>query len=87
MTLNPANRLLSVEEIIARLEPPKVINAIDRRLQETAKTIVNEIMEVGAPTLWASLPDQAKNVVYGNIEDDIPYAVKKIFSEKIGFPF
>ena len=75
------DKLLSVEEIIARLEPAKVNEAIDRRLRQVVKAIVNDILEQSAPTLWASLPVQGKNLVYARVEYDIPNVVENMLED------
>jgi uncharacterized membrane protein YheB (UPF0754 family) len=75
------DKLLSVEEIIARLEPAKVNEAIDRRLRQVVKNIVNDILEESAPTLWASLPVQGKNLVYARVEYDIPQVVANMLDD------
>ncbi|MBT8448932.1 MAG: DUF445 family protein [Gammaproteobacteria bacterium] len=75
------DKLLSVEEIISRLEPAKVNEAIDRRLRQVVKSIVNDILEQSAPTLWASLPVQGKNLVYARVEYDIPHVVNNMLDD------
>jgi len=75
------DKLLTVEEILARLEPAKVNEAIERRLRQVVKRIVNDILEVGAPALWASLPVQGKNMVYARVEYDIPNVVTNMLSD------
>jgi len=72
------DKLLSVEEIAARLEPAKINQAIERRLQQVLKRVVNEVMQQSAPTLWAALPGPGKDLVYKRIEFDIPNVVTKM---------
>lgn len=74
-------KLLSVEEITGRLDPDEVGKKINRRLKQRMKRLVNEIMEEAAPTIWAGLPLQAKNLIYNRIEMDIPNVVRKIVSD------
>lgn len=75
------DKLLTVEEILARLEPAKVNKAIHRRLNQVVKRIVNDILEISAPTLWASLPVQGKNMVYARVEYDIPHVVNNMLKD------
>jgi len=75
------DKLLTVEEILSRLEPAQVNKAIDRRLRQVVKRIVNDILEVGAPALWASLPVQGKNLVYARVEHDIPNVVSNMLED------
>jgi len=79
-------KLLSVEEIAARLEPEKIYSNIDRRLKQVVRRITNEVMEESAPTLWASIPIQGKDLIYARIESDIPKVVDNMvvgFQENI----
>jgi len=45
------------------------------------KRVVNDILELGAPALWASLPVQAKNMVYARVEYDIPNVVNNMLDD------
>jgi uncharacterized membrane protein YheB (UPF0754 family) len=71
-------KLLSVKDIVNRLDPAQINKAISRRLKQVIRKIVNEVMEESAPTLWASLPVQGKNLVYSRIELDSPNLVNKM---------
>lgn len=74
-------RLLSVQELADRIDPEKLTESIQRRLKQVLRKIVNEVMEESAPTLWASLPVQGKNLVYSRIEADIPNVVHKMVDD------
>ena len=74
-------KLLSVEELAGRLDPKALTQAIEHRLHQVVRKIVNEVMEASAPQLWAALPVQGKNLVYRRIEDDIPYVVTKMVED------
>lgn len=74
-------KLLSVQELADRLEPEKLTEAIQRRLKQVLRKIVNDVMEESAPNLWASLPVQGKNLVYSRIEADIPNVVYKMVDD------
>ena len=74
-------KLLSVQELAARIEPEKLTESIQRRLKQVLRKIVNEVMEESAPTLWASLPVQGKNLVYSRIETDVPNVVHKMVDD------
>lgn len=75
------NKLLHVGDITARLDPDKINHAIERRLKQVLKRIVNEVMQKSAPTLWASLPIQAKSLVHQRIQLDIPNVVRKMVQD------
>ena len=71
-------KLLSVQELAGRLEPQKVSDSIERRLKQVLKRIINDVMQESAPTVWAALPAQGKNLVYARVEADIPNVVDKM---------
>ncbi|MFT4995462.1 MAG: uncharacterized membrane protein YheB (UPF0754 family), partial [Paraglaciecola sp.] len=74
-------KLLSVQELAARIDPAELTKAIERRLKQVLRKIVNEVMGKSAPQLWASLPVQGKNLVYARIEADIPNVVHKMVDD------
>ena len=39
---------------------------------------INEVMQESAPTVWAALPVQGKDLVYARVEADIPNVVEKM---------
>lgn len=74
-------KLLSVEELTSRLDPDELTAAIERRLKQVIRKVVNNVMQDAAPQLWASLPVQGKNLVYQRVENDMPDVVKKLVSD------
>ncbi|MDP7592576.1 MAG: DUF445 family protein [Litorilituus sp.] len=74
-------KLLSVQELAARLEPDKVSQAIERRLKQVLRRIINDVMQESAPTVWATLPAQIKKLIYSRVEADIPNVVDKMVTD------
>lgn len=74
-------KLLSVEELAQRLDPDELTKAIERRLSQVVRKVVNDVMAESAPQLWAALPVQGKNLVYQRIENDIPNVVHKMVDD------
>jgi uncharacterized membrane protein YheB (UPF0754 family) len=74
-------KLLSVEDIAKRLKPKQINAAIERRLAQVLRRIVNDVMQESAPTLWSAMPVQGKNLVYTRIELDIPNVVEKMVTD------
>jgi uncharacterized membrane protein YheB (UPF0754 family) len=80
-------KLLSVEEIVNRLDAGQLTQAIQRRLKQVLRRIVNDVMQEAAPTIWSALPVQGKNLVYARVELDIPNVVEKMvrdFQQNVG---
>ena len=74
-------KLLSVQELASRIDPVQLTNAIQRRLKQVLRRIVNDVMRESAPQLWAALPVHGKNLVYKRIEADIPNVVHKMVDD------
>lgn len=74
-------KLLSVEEIVSRIEADKLTDVIERRLNQVLIRVVNDVMEESAATLWASLPIQGKELVYKRIEMDLPNVIEKMVGD------
>ena len=74
-------KLLSVEELAQRLDADELTKAIERRLSQVIRKVVNDVMAESAPQLWAALPVQGKNLVYQRIENDIPNVVHKMVDD------
>jgi uncharacterized membrane protein YheB (UPF0754 family) len=74
-------KLLSVEDIAKRLEPKQINAAIERRLAQVLRRIINDVMQEAAPMLWSAMPVQGKNLVYTRVELDIPNVVEKMVTD------
>ncbi len=80
-------RLLSVQELASRLESKKITEAIERRLYQVLKKIINDIMRESAPNVWAALPAQGKALVYARVKADIPNVIENMvhdFQHNVG---
>ena len=73
--------MLSVEELAQRLDADELTKAIERRLSQVIRKVINDVMAESAPQLWAALPVQGKNLVYQRIENDIPNVVHKMVDD------
>ncbi len=74
-------KLLSVKDIVARIDAKTLTETIERRLKQVLRKVVNDVMQESAPTLWASLPVQAKNLVYMRVERDMPRVVRNMVND------
>lgn len=74
-------KLLSVQELASRIEADKLTASIQRRLKQVLRKVVNQVMQESAPQMWASMPVQAKNLVYKRVEADIPNVVAKMVDD------
>ncbi|MFT5542138.1 MAG: uncharacterized membrane protein YheB (UPF0754 family) [Glaciecola sp.] len=74
-------KLLSVQELASRIDPRELTKAMQRRLKQVLRRIVNDVMSDCAPQLWAALPVHGKNLVYARIEADIPNVVNNMVND------
>jgi uncharacterized membrane protein YheB (UPF0754 family) len=74
-------KLLSVQELASRVDSKKLNIAMQRRLKQVLRKIVNDAMRECAPQLWASLPVQGKNLLYSRIEADIPNVLNNLVND------
>lgn len=74
-------KLLSVQELGSRIDSKELTKAIQRRLKQVLRRIVNDAMRESAPQLWASLPVQGKNLLYARIEADMPNVINNMVND------
>ncbi|MFQ3171724.1 MAG: uncharacterized membrane protein YheB (UPF0754 family) [Oleispira sp.] len=74
-------KLLSVKEIVSRIDSEELTKAMQRRLKQVLRRIVNDVMRECAPQLWAALPVHGKNLVYARVEADIPNVVNNMVDD------
>jgi uncharacterized membrane protein YheB (UPF0754 family) len=74
-------KLLSVQELASRIDSKELTKAMQRRLKQVLRRIVNDVMRECAPQLWAALPVHGKNLVYARIEADIPNVVNNMVND------
>jgi uncharacterized membrane protein YheB (UPF0754 family) len=75
------NQLISQKEIIARLDPRRVIKEIEKPLLASIETIVHEVATQYSPGMWEALPDLVRNRIVKRIKEDAPNAVAEMLSD------
>jgi uncharacterized membrane protein YheB (UPF0754 family) len=74
-------KLLSVQELASRIDSKQLTKAMQRRLKQVLRRIVNDVMRECAPQLWAALPVHGKNLLYARIEADMPNVISNIVND------
>lgn len=74
-------KLLSVQELASRIDSKELTKAMQRRLKQVVRRIINDVMRECAPQLWAALPVHGKNLVYARVELDIPNVVNNMVND------
>lgn len=74
-------KLLNLDDIAARVDPQVLTKILRRRLKQSIRRIVHDVMRDAAPSMWAAMPSPGKALVYSSIEADIPRIIPKLVSD------
>ena len=75
------DKLLSLEEIAARIDAKRMTESVERRLDQVMEEIVSEIMREKAPRVWELLPLWVKDKIVEEARKDAPETVAKIVED------
>lgn len=73
--------VLSVEEIVSRIDPVIVVEELDPVLRSLVTTIIHTIAMDEAPELWGALPNMAKNELITKAREDAGPAIVELLNE------
>ena len=76
-------KLFKPEELLARLDPQRMIKEVEGSLNAVSQELAEEIGERYLPALWLSMPDQARSAVIKNFRTQIPQMAEKAWKELI----
>jgi uncharacterized membrane protein YheB (UPF0754 family) len=74
-------RLISQQEIIARLDPRRITKEIEKPLLDSIETIVHEVARQHAGGAWEAMPQMVRNRIVKRVKDDAPNAVAELLSD------
>jgi len=74
-------RLISVEEVTARLKAERVMKEIEPHLAPMIKEIIAEVAQEHYPRLWPRLPEAIKTRIYERALEDSPKVVEAILQD------
>ncbi len=74
-------KLITVEELIGRLDPKRVLKEIEQPLYRATEDLIHDLGERYLPSLWLSLPEIARKAVIGRIQDEIPALADQIWRD------
>lgn len=69
------SKLVSLEEIVKRIDPNKLSEQIHRRLKQSLRIIINDTIKENSPAVWSMLPGTAKELIYTKINASLPNVV------------
>ena len=73
--------LISVEEIIQRLDPDRIARELERPMIEAIDDITREVAAEYQPGLWESLPEPVRRLLVRRIQNDAPRLVKAVMED------
>lgn len=75
------NKLISVQEIIDRLDPQAIADELEGPMNEIIDDIVYDVMSEHQPTLWTTMPKLLKQQVVKQVRKESPDVVAEIMQE------
>ncbi len=73
--------LITQEEIFERLDPDRIVEALETPLNNMIVDIVDQVMLAHQPTLWASLPNLIKHQIYRRVKAESPELISEIMDQ------
>ncbi len=74
-------RLISVEEVTARLETERVVKEIEPYLEPMLEEIIDEVVQEHYPRLWRLLPQAMKDRIFKRAGEDTPRVTEAILND------
>ena len=75
------DKLLSLEEIFARLDARRMTDVMGQHLDHTLEQIIDEMMLERAPRTWEMLPLWAKKRVYQGVRNEAPKIIEQTMDD------
>jgi uncharacterized membrane protein YheB (UPF0754 family) len=69
------SKLMSLDDIVTRIDPDKLAKKIHRRLKQSLRVIINDAMKESSPAIWSMLPGAAKHIIFSKINASLPTVV------------
>ena len=73
--------LITQEEIFARLDPERVVDALEGPLQDMIEDIVDQTMLAHQPALWESLPNMVRVQIYRRVRAEAPEVITQVMDQ------
>ena len=73
--------IIKPEELMARLDPERMIREMERPLMAAAQDLVTEVGERFMPSLWHSTPTFARRALIARVQREIPAMVEALWAD------
>lgn len=74
-------KLVAVHEVIERLDPDEVVEALGPGVAALIEEIIDDVMAREQPELWATLPEGVKEQVYARAQQEAPFVIRESMAD------
>lgn len=74
-------RLITAEEIFARLDPKRIAKEIEAPMTAAVEEIVYDVAQTYKPGLWEAMPDFARSKIVKKVQAEAPAVVEAVMAE------
>lgn len=78
-----SNKLLSISDLVAKLDPHAVVAELEKPLNAAAEEITREVAIEFFPGFWEALTPGLRARLVRNVQDDVPAAVERMLHDVI----
>lgn len=75
------DRLLKVDELLARLDPKRLVKEIEQPFMRATEELVRDVGERYMPGFWLSLPEFARKRVIKSMQAEVPTMVEELWRD------
>lgn len=75
------DRLLKVDELLARLDPKRLVKEIEQPFMRATEELVRDVGERYMPGFWLSLPEFARKRVIKSMQAEVPGMVEELWRD------
>lgn len=75
------NDLISVDEVVARLDPERIARELETSMLAAMENITREVMASYQPGLWEILPERVRAMLVRQVQAEAPHMVTEVMGE------
>jgi uncharacterized membrane protein YheB (UPF0754 family) len=75
------NDLISVDEVVARLDPERIARELETSMLAAMENITREVMASYQPGLWEILPERVRALLVRQVQAEAPHMVTEVMAE------
>ncbi|WP_406691470.1 DUF445 domain-containing protein [Saccharopolyspora sp. ID03-671] len=74
-------QLLRPQDVVARLDPDRIVAEVEEPLRQTIEEIVNEVASTYQPGMWEAMPKAVRRAMIQRVQNDAPRMLAEIMDE------